>query len=52
MKSYYKYNPWQERFDRVCKEIEKKSNEYNEKNPPAKTESLQEKFDRVCKPVK
>ena len=52
MNSYYKYNPWQERLDRVCKEIEKKGDEYRAKNPPINEISLQEKFDKICKPVK
>ena len=43
------YNPWQEAFDRVCKDVEKMGEEYRKQHPPVKVESLQDKFDRVCK---
>ena len=49
MKSYYSYNPWQEKLDRVCKDIEKKAEKYRQEHPPIIEKSLQEKFDNVCK---
>ena len=42
------YNPWQERFDAVCKKYDESAKEYRKTHPIVKSESLQDKFDRVC----
>ena len=39
MKNYYKYNPWQEKFDRVCKNWEKMNEQTLANKEKEKTEN-------------
>lgn len=38
IKSYYKYNPWQEKFDRVCENWKEMNNEIHANKEKEKTE--------------